>query len=181
MARARNIKPAFFENEELSTIDILGRLLFIGLWTLCDREGRLKDRPNRIKATLFPYDGEADIDVLLTQLHEKGFIKRYSIDNEDYMQVINFVKHQNPHPKEAASNIPSPPGHIDSGVIPYYVTPDQRKRVMERDDYKCVKCGTEERLSIDHIKPRSRGGSNEDNNLQVLCLYCNSGKGNRTV
>lgn len=50
MARARNIKPAFFMNDELAEIDPLGRLLFIGLWTIADREGRLEDRPARHKS-----------------------------------------------------------------------------------------------------------------------------------
>ena len=36
MARARNIKPAFFDNDELAENEPLGRLLFIGLWTLAD-------------------------------------------------------------------------------------------------------------------------------------------------
>jgi len=43
--RSRNIKPGFFMNELLPEIELLGRLLFIGLWLLADREGRLEDRP----------------------------------------------------------------------------------------------------------------------------------------
>ena len=49
MARARNIKPGFFKNEFLAEMPCEVRLLFIGLWTLADREGRLEDRPKRIK------------------------------------------------------------------------------------------------------------------------------------
>ena len=37
------------------------RLLFVGLWTIADRNGRLEDRPKRIRAELFPYD-EIDAD-----------------------------------------------------------------------------------------------------------------------
>ena len=50
MARARNIKPGFFANENLAECDPLARLLFAGLWCLADREGRLEDRPKRIAA-----------------------------------------------------------------------------------------------------------------------------------
>ena len=54
MARARNIKPAFFKNETLVELPVETRLLFIGLWTLADREGRLEDRPKRIKMEIYP-------------------------------------------------------------------------------------------------------------------------------
>ena len=54
MARARNIKPGFFLNEELVELPFSTRLLFIGLWTLADRDGRMEDKPKRIKMSLFP-------------------------------------------------------------------------------------------------------------------------------
>lgn len=107
MPRARNIKPAFFENEDLPSIPALGRLLFIGLWTLADREGRLEDRPRRIKAQLFPYE-ECDAEQYLCQLSERGFIKRYKSGDNFYIQINNFVKHQSPHHSERASVIPQP-------------------------------------------------------------------------
>ena len=51
-----------------------------------------------------------------------------------------------------------------------------RKDVMARDNYQCQYCGATEDLAIDHIFPFSRGGSNEADNLQVLCRSCNSAK-----
>ena len=97
MARSRNIKPGFFLNEELAEISPEGRLLFIGLWCLADREGRLEDRPKKIKAEIFPYE---NYDV-------ENFIKRYGVAEKRYLQVTNFTRHQNPHPKEAKSTIPA--------------------------------------------------------------------------
>ena len=44
MARARNIKPGFFKNELLVGLPYEYRLLFIGLWTIADRDGRFEDR-----------------------------------------------------------------------------------------------------------------------------------------
>ena len=107
MPRARNIKPGFFMNEYLAECDLAARLLFIGLWCLADREGRLEDRPKRIGAFVFPYE-QYDIDSLLDQLAECGFIIRYQVDGKKYIQVVNFKKHQNPHVREAASEIPAP-------------------------------------------------------------------------
>lgn len=51
-----------------------------------------------------------------------------------------------------------------------------RKYVMARDNYTCQYCGSQENPVIDHIFPFSRGGSNEADNLQVLCRDCNAKK-----
>ncbi len=115
MARARNIKPSFFMNEKLAECDPLARLLFAGLWTIADRAGRMEDRPKKIKAELLPYD-DADADGLLQQLALHGFIVRYAAGEHHYIQVLNFVKHQNPHVKEAESTIPAPDSHGASTV-----------------------------------------------------------------
>lgn len=107
MARARNIKPGFFANEDLAECEPLARLLFAGLWCLADREGRLEDRPKRIRAELLPYD-MCDADDLLNQLQARGFILRYTHGEGRFIQVLKFDSHQNPHMKEAKSSIPAP-------------------------------------------------------------------------
>lgn len=107
MARARNIKPGFFTNDELALCAPCARLLFAGLWTIADREGRLEDRPIRIKAHVMPYD-ECDVDALLNELAGRNFIIRYENGGSKYIQITNFRKHQNPHVKEPASTIPAP-------------------------------------------------------------------------
>lgn len=115
MARARNIKPGLFKNEILGISDPLYTLLFEGLWLLSDREGRLEDRPMRIKAEIFPYR-EVEIDAQLTWLHAKGFIYRYQVDGIKYIQINTFSKHQNPHCKEPLSEIPEPSYNGDTTV-----------------------------------------------------------------
>jgi hypothetical protein len=107
MARARNIKPALFKNEILGVADPIYTLLFEGLWLLADREGRLEDRPLRIKAELFPYREGLDMPAMLGWLQESGFIYRYTYGENRYIEIANFTKHQNPHKNEVASEIPS--------------------------------------------------------------------------
>jgi hypothetical protein len=58
MARSRNIKPGFFTNDELAECNIHARLLFAGLWTIADKEGRLMIVPKN-KAMVLPFD---DVD-----------------------------------------------------------------------------------------------------------------------
>lgn len=107
MSRARNLKPGFFKNDLLADLPFEFRILFQGLWCEADREGRLEDRPKRIKAEIFPYD-EVDVDAGLSALASKGFILRYEVNGIKYIQVTEFAKHQNPHCKESASTIPAP-------------------------------------------------------------------------
>ncbi len=107
MARSRLLKPGFFKNEDLAQLSPHARLCFAGLWLLADREGRLEDRPIRLKAELFPYE-QVDMNGLLTMLAEGGFIHRYRYENVAYMAIPKFVNHQSPHVREIPSTIPAP-------------------------------------------------------------------------
>jgi len=107
VARARNIKPAIMTNDELAELDPLARLLFIYLWMLADRSGRLEDRPKKIKGEALPYDN-ADVDAMLSELQASGFILRYQVEGHRLIQIVNFAKHQTPHIREADSSLPEP-------------------------------------------------------------------------
>ena len=107
MARARNIKPGFYKNEDLAECSIWARYIFPGLWMLADREGRLEDRPKRIKGELLPFDSE-DVEPLLRELEGRGFILRYRIDGASYIQISKFSQHQAPHYSEKPSAIKPP-------------------------------------------------------------------------
>lgn len=138
MARARNIKPGFFKNEDLGTADPFVSLLFAGLWTLADKAGILEDRPLRIKAELFPYRDGFDINGYLTVLVSFKLIHRYEVDGIKLIQIANFEKHQNPHHTEKPSeyvsysitcqqSVKSPLKHGDApadSLIPDSLQPD---------------------------------------------------------
>lgn len=115
MARARNIKPGFFQNETLGDIDPLARLFFIGLWTIADYKGCLEFRKKRIKVQLLPYD-ECDIGQLAITLERSGFISIYSVAGQEYLKIHNFERHQNPHKneRESGSDIPEMPVNTEA-------------------------------------------------------------------
>jgi 5-methylcytosine-specific restriction enzyme A len=65
-------------------------------------------------------------------------------------------------------------------VKPRSIPPKVRARVLERDGYKCRRCGAgpeDGPLEVDHITPVAEGGSADESNLQTLCRKCNKGKG----
>lgn len=54
-----------------------------------------------------------------------------------------------------------------------------RLAVYKRDGYVCLRCSSNDDLTLDHIVPLSKGGSNTVENLQTLCRSCNASKGDR--
>lgn len=115
MTRARNIKPGFYKNEHLAECSPEARLLFPGLWMLADREGRIEWRPKRIRAEIFPFDN-FDVPCLVGELAERGFVAMYESGGRKYLQIVNFAKHQKPHHKEVASEIPAPEFMVESSM-----------------------------------------------------------------
>ena len=109
-------------------------------------------------------------------------IEQMALENSEYLNAIwhqgdgdgggvldiirDALGHDNPR-----CNKPS--------TIKKKISNSKRKRVFENDKYRCKKCKTHKNLSIDHIIPESKGGSNKDENLQTLCKPCNSSKGVR--
>jgi 5-methylcytosine-specific restriction endonuclease McrA len=54
---------------------------------------------------------------------------------------------------------------------------ETRIEVWRRDEGKCARCGSNEKLEYDHIIPISKGGSNTARNIELLCEKCNRSKG----
>lgn len=107
MSRIRYLKPGFFTDDDLGGCSLPARILFAGLWTVADREGRLEDRPRRLKVQLLPYD-DVDCDELLDELEANKLIIRYEVFETSYIAIPGWSKHQKPHHQEPESAIPEP-------------------------------------------------------------------------
>jgi hypothetical protein len=112
MARIRTVKPDFFKHEELYQLEINEKLplrvAFVGLWCVCDREGRFKWRPNQLKLDILPYD-KIDFSRVLDALATHGFIVEYVAEDENnYGFVPTFLQHQVINNRESESVLPSP-------------------------------------------------------------------------
>ena len=65
--------------------------------------------------------------------------------------------------------------------VPFRPLALTRRNLFQRDNHCCQYCGSKGgQLSMDHVVPRSRGGSDSWDNVTTACLSCNVRKGNRT-
>ncbi len=121
----RMIKPEFFTDEDLGQLEPILRLFYVGLWCSADKEGRLEDRPIKLKTEIMPYD-KIDPEAFLKELskpkkinNDRAFILRYKVNGERYIQIIQFIKNQSIHHTEKPSRIPPPPNFsmLDNGEI----------------------------------------------------------------
>ena len=97
MPRIRNIKPQFWLDEDLGEVSRDVRLLYIGLWNLCDDYGVFQWRPARIKVQLFPYDVDISSNEIATWLNELEGLKKinkFQNDHKNYGYIPGFPKHQ---------------------------------------------------------------------------------------
>lgn len=109
--RARDIKPGFYKSDQLAECSMTARLLFPGLWMLADREGRLENRPRKIKAEIFPFD-DVDVAPLLVELENAGLIRTYEVNGTALVWIPQFQRHQSPHKNEKSSELPAHPDDL---------------------------------------------------------------------
>jgi len=57
----------------------------------------------------------------------------------------------------------------------------QKMQLIAQFGYKCMCCGAVKKISFDHIIPISKGGKDVIDNLQLLCVPCNSSKARKTI
>ena len=76
----------------------------------------------------------------------------------------------------------TPPQRTDLGKLPNYRT--HRHRLYGEQEGICAGCDTHfpfRVMDVDHMLPRSKGGTDHPDNLQLLCSGCNRSKGGKTM
>ena len=177
MARIRTVKPEFWQDEDVGSLPPEARLLFIAAWNIADDEGLLVWTPAFLRAQVFAYDDLAldDVRGLMDKIVKVGFIHPYAGPNgKKYGWVINFRKHQK-------IDKPQKPKH----PVPSIQNAEVRRIYAHRDGWRCHLCGetieatTSNRskaLSLDHVHPKSKGGTDNPSNIKVTHFGCNSSK-----
>lgn len=88
------IDPAFWLDEDLAELSAHARLLFIGMWGICDDNyATLPNKPKWIAAQIFPYE-KIDIKKLLGELSGSGRIVVFQHEDGEYFWIKNFFKYQ---------------------------------------------------------------------------------------
>lgn len=170
MARIRTVKPEFFTSEQIVELSPMARLLFIATWCEADKEGRLAWKPRTFKMRYLPGD-DCRIEDVCGELVKSGLVILYG---DGLAYIPNFHKHQHVNPRESASTFPPPPEWVAPG--PKKVGKITREAVFERDGHKCVRCGSDDSLQVDHILPQSMDGPHIMENLRTLCRSCNAAR-----
>lgn len=89
------IDPEFWLDENLATLSPHARLLYIGLWGICDDNyATLPNRPDWIKAQIFPYEPSVSIPQLLGELSANSKIILFTVEKQEYWYIKNFFKYQ---------------------------------------------------------------------------------------
>jgi len=91
------IDPQIWRNEKVGSLPDAGKLLFIGIFSQADDDGRLKASPRFLMANIFPYDkdkNEDDIRRLRDQCAELGLIRVYQNAGEEYLDIPGWSEHQ---------------------------------------------------------------------------------------
>ncbi len=120
MSKQRFIWPSIWVSENFLELNFRQRLLFIGMFSLADDEGRIKASPISIKAAVFPVDNVSleEIKSDLQVLYKTGCILLYKVNSEIFASIVKWDIYQ--HPKyKVASKIPPPGNETDLlSIIP---------------------------------------------------------------
>lgn len=114
MARKRMLSPEIWESESFSSLSDFQKIVFIGLISLADDEGRGKANPSFIKSTLFPYDENrrvAEVKSALSQIARCTSTQFYNVNGSEYYLLTSWNKWQKID-KPSKSKLPPPPNSV---------------------------------------------------------------------
>ena len=94
--RIRTIKPQFWGSHDTSQLSRDARLLFIGLISMADDQGRFLASPNAVNGFVFPNDElpPARVKKWLDECVNTGLIRRYVVQGVTYGLIPTFSTHQ---------------------------------------------------------------------------------------
>ncbi len=141
------LDPEFWLDEELATVPPTARLLYMGLWNLCDDNyATLPNKPSWIKVQVFPYES-VNIPRLLDALSGIGKIILFRDGGEEFWYIKNFFKYQRVE-KPSKAKYPKFTGGVgeESGSTPADVKLSKEKLIENNVREESVR---EEKISTE--------------------------------
>lgn len=168
------IDPNFWIDEKLGRLKREARLMFMGCISQSDDEGRLQGHTALLKSLIFPYDSDItlqEVEEWLSDLNNEKLILRYEVENQKFIEISNFAKHQTIN-KRTPSKLPAPPKKEDYGR-PTVVgkeddgkTPPQEKR---REEKGIEEKGKEEKVNATLSSDPTEKLKDEIHQLTIAC------------
>jgi len=143
MARKRMIDPTIWEDEEFGSLSMTAKILFIGLFSNADDEGRIRANSAYLKSTIFMYDniGLKAIEETLLEVSQKlSTVKVYKVNGKQYVSLTNWCEYQKQHKDR-----------IQISTLPVYVG-QMTDNVGQMTDNVGVDKVSIDKVSIDKIR-----------------------------
>ena len=181
MARRRMIDPNIWQSEDFSKLSTLAKLVFIGLFSQADDEGRGRAKPIYIKSILFPYDEKVrliDIETALSEIALNLSVTFYSVGNGNEYYSLNNWENWQTIDKPKPSKIPSPKGFEN---IPGFIGDESatnRRRVGDASRLKEKKGKGKEEEKEKENTSKGRSPRFVPPTVEEVSLYCRE-RGNR--
>ncbi len=98
----------------------------------------------------------------------------YELFKQQYDACVNRILNLREHKLSPVFKNPTKPGQGPS---------DELKRKVKEKYPSCLCCGEKRKqiLEVDHVNPRYMGGKDSLDNLQTLCIYCNTAKNTKEI
>jgi len=132
------IDPNIWQSEDFAKLSLLAKIVFIGMFSIADDEGRGRAKPVYLRSILFPYDDNMrmiDIEKALSEIGSKMSVTLYAHDGNEYYQLNNWLKWQRVD-KPLPSKMPSPELlQSYSRVAPELLSPKIKEdKIREREE-----------------------------------------------
>lgn len=97
MSRIRTVKPEFWSSDQVTSLTINARLLFLGMLNFCDDGGIHPNSSRTLKAEVFPMDANilpGAVESMVNELLDQNLVVTYEVNWKAYLRVTGWGKHQ---------------------------------------------------------------------------------------
>src|SRR5665213_2108980 len=121
--RARWIRPEYYRDRKIALLSVPAAFVFPALWCSADDGGVCRADPVLIKGEMFAFWESLTAGMIaeaLQELANANRIRLYVIGDEQYAEIVNFLKHQGAIHKASKFRHPRPERRLESASLQEY-------------------------------------------------------------